>query len=215
MRSIFILTILASLYSNLVKSSNYDYYVFSRSWVPGFCEFNTQGLCQNGTIGNKFTIHGLWPTWNNGSWPQYCCQETLDHQSMSNILNDLDSHWSDNGDIDWKLWTHEWQKHGTCAIGNPFINNSNDYFIMGLWLEMRLNVNYKLLTSNITPSYNISYPKSDLVNLLGASLVCKKKDDKDIITEIRNHISLDFHNIEPLSDDLSCGENPYLVPYIT
>lgn len=194
---------------------NYDMYVFSRSWIPGFCEFNTQGLCQNGTIGNQFTIHGLWPNWKNGSWPQYCNNSTLDRDILINTMPDMCRHWSDNGKPDWDLWSHEWYKHGTCSIGNLFINNCNDYFTTGLWLDMKLNANYKLLSSNILPSVVTSYKKKDIIDIIGATPICKKKGDKYILTEVRNYISLNFQNITLPDDDMSCGDDIYVIPYVS
>ena len=198
---------------NIVLSvSNYDMYIFSRSWIPSFCKFNTQNICNgNHSNYNKFTIHGLWPNWNNGSWPQYCSNSSLDYNMFDTIVPDMSLQWSDNFKPSWKLWNHEWKKHGTCAVGNLYIKNSNDYFISALWLNMRMNINYIIKKYNIIPSNIRPYYKKELEDIFDSSLICKKYNGKYILTEIRNQISLNFSIIVPSIDDNSCGNNIYLI----
>ncbi len=160
-------------------SANFDNYIFSRSWIPGFCYFNRQGFCQNSSLRQKFTCHGLWPTYTNGSWPQYCSHEVLDNSSLKEIKVDLNNHWSDDGNENWKLWSHEWSKHGTCALHNYFINNSLDYFSTTLWLDMRLNLNGLLENSSIIPANNVNYLTSRVEELLLGRAVCQKKGGKN------------------------------------
>ena len=46
----------------------FDYYVLSLSWVPGFCATNTKdpNECQKGLT---FALHGLWPQFEGGRYP--------------------------------------------------------------------------------------------------------------------------------------------------
>lgn len=197
----------------IVNFVNYDNYIFSRSWVPSFCKFNKQDICSNYSNINKFIIHGLWPTYSNGSWPQYCSNEEYNKEAFIMILPDMISQWSDNIQNDIKLWTHEWEKHGTCSIGNIYIKNSNDYFISGLWINMRLNDNYQLITNNIKPSNVYYYNKSYLQRIFNSGLVCKEYNNLYLLTELRSQLSLNFSIIEPVIDDNSCGNEIYLVPF--
>ena len=196
---------------SIISIVNFDLYILSHSWIPGFCEFNSQGLCQNISVANTFSLHGLWPTWKNGSWPQYCSQDILTNNSIYTILPDLDTHWSDSGHDNWKLWSHEWSKHGTCSVGNPFVEGSLDYFSAGIWLDMRLNINGILSKSVITPSNISSYSKEELVKVLEGGLVCQRKNDRSILTEVRRVISLDFKKIYAMADDGSCESSIYLM----
>ncbi|KAL4446734.1 hypothetical protein ABPG77_007978 [Micractinium sp. CCAP 211/92] len=45
-----------------------DLYLFTQNYGPSFC--STQ-RCSRDPF-NAFTIHGLWPEYANGSWPQFC-----------------------------------------------------------------------------------------------------------------------------------------------
>ena len=69
--------------------ANYDNYIFARSWIPSFCTFNKQDICSNYSNINKFIIHGLWSTYSNGSWPQYCSNKEYNKEAFKMILPDL------------------------------------------------------------------------------------------------------------------------------
>ena len=172
--------------------TSYDNYIFSRSWIPSFCKFNHQGICNNNSQFNKFTIHGLWPTFSNDSWPQYCNQIPIDSLRFKTIIPEMIREWSDNNQTADKLWNHEWTKHGTCSLGNHYISNSNDYFLAGLWVNRRLNAEYEMMVNNIIASNTSSYLKSRLQKVFNSGLVCKQDQGKYLLTEVRNEISLNF-----------------------
>ncbi|PRW39224.1 ribonuclease 2-like [Chlorella sorokiniana] len=54
----------------------FDLFLFVRSYSPTFCR---QERCTIRPI-TAFTIHGLWPEYANGGWPEFCG----DHSSSSN-----------------------------------------------------------------------------------------------------------------------------------
>ena len=114
--------------------SVFDFFVFATSWQPEEC-YNepTYTGCSNPNKiwSSQLTIHGMWPQFNNGSWPSYCSNEPFD---SSIIYNDLDSeifyeYWPNvryeipqEGVASKKeyedyasFWEHEWTKHGTCS----------------------------------------------------------------------------------------------------
>jgi ribonuclease T2 len=87
----------------------FDYYVLSLSWVPGFCATNhkTPAECHKGLA---FALHGLWPQLNGGNWPSNCSTAPLsaaDKQAAQGVFAD-DS-----------MAPHEWSKHGTCSGLQP------------------------------------------------------------------------------------------------
>ena len=84
--------------------------------------------------GGNWTIHGMWPEHNNGSWPSYCQLGSLFNISeITPILSLLNSDWPDcycsPDQTCVGLWTHEWSKHGTCS---RFYPSQYDYFLQGL-----------------------------------------------------------------------------------
>ena len=83
----------------------FDYYVLSLTWVPGFCSLHRTPIaeCERGL---GFALHGLWPQLNGGDYPTYCSTITLSADDITRY-----------GGLyaDPSLIAHEWPKHGTCS----------------------------------------------------------------------------------------------------
>ena len=82
----------------------------------------TFGLVSNIYNSSKFTIHGLWPNYAEpGKWPAFCNSSyPFNEKEIEDLLPEMDENWPDmlNKQGSQKsiwLWTHEWEKHGTCA----------------------------------------------------------------------------------------------------
>ena len=150
---------------------NFDYFIFSEFWEN-----------------NQFKIHGLWPQYKNGSWPQYC-NNNSNINNISNIMIDMKGHWASN----YKLWEHEWNKHGTCSINKYYIKDPLTYFATTLWIDMRINLNSKRYLLN-----GHFMKKNKLENILGGKIICK---NKNILSEVRFIISKDMKYIERVPND--------------
>lgn len=85
----------------------FDFYVLTLSWSPDYCETagsRDPNQCSKGKqLG--FVLHGLWPQYNSG-WPANCTTEAFDPKIKKQFPNLYPSP---------KLYTHEWEKHGTCS----------------------------------------------------------------------------------------------------
>jgi len=115
----------------------------------------------------QFTMHGLWPNFYNGSYPEDCPGQAFNAGQIETLNASLNSFWIDNeGDNPW-LWSHEWTKHGTCtgyseygyfqnAI-NGFIPSVNS--IWGVWLN-----------AGITPSLSTTYSSTTLSSYVQSAL---------------------------------------------
>lgn len=98
-------------------AGEFDFYVLSLSWSPGFCENEGNGRrrpqCEPGA-GKGFVVHGLWPQYERG-FPSDCDGPT----SPSRLaLAHAEGLYPDEG-----LARHEWRKHGRCSGKSP-----SDYF---------------------------------------------------------------------------------------
>lgn len=72
--------------------------------------------CKNSNI---FTIHGLWPEYSDGSWPQFCNKtDKLNFNNIQHLIPQIKKYWITcpeyNNNESWFL-EHEWSKHGTCT----------------------------------------------------------------------------------------------------
>lgn len=54
---------------------DFDYLLLAVRWPVSDC---TEGQCVH-QIPDRWLIHGLWPNYANGSWPQNCCHSTPFH----------------------------------------------------------------------------------------------------------------------------------------
>ncbi len=95
-------------------ADNFDYYVFTLSWSPGFCE--TGGAAKQPTqcapgAGAGFVVHGLWPNSAAGPNPEDC--DGGAHVPAA-ALRLSDGVYPDEG-----LARYEYRKHGTCSGLDP------------------------------------------------------------------------------------------------
>lgn len=84
----------------------FDYYVLSLSWSPTFCLTHSNDVQCSGK-GYGFVLHGLWPQYAKGGWPQSCEPRvplTIAEREKGLTLFPTR-----------KLLEHEWSKHGTCS----------------------------------------------------------------------------------------------------
>ena len=92
------------------RAGAFDYYVLALSWTPTWCaiEGDARGAeqCEAGR-GHGFTLHGLWPQYEQG-WPSFCpTAERAPSRSMTAAEAPL---YGSSG-----LAWHQWRKHGTCT----------------------------------------------------------------------------------------------------
>jgi ribonuclease T2 len=90
---------------------DFDFYVMSLSWSPDYCAGSNVNDAQQCSIGKKlgFVLHGLWPQYNRG-YPADCSNVPLPKDVQQKFPNLFPSS---------KLYTHEWDKHGTCSGLKP------------------------------------------------------------------------------------------------
>src|SRR6478752_289113 len=53
----------------------FDYFLLTLSWAPEFCATNSKGsnAAECDPKNHKsLVVHGLWPQYDNGKWPQDC-----------------------------------------------------------------------------------------------------------------------------------------------
>lgn len=92
-------------------SADFDYYVLALSWSPNWCaltgDSRGDAQCDQG-LGLTFTLHGLWPEREDGSYPSACRTTARDPSrhdtaAMADIMGSSGLAW------------HEWKEHGRCS----------------------------------------------------------------------------------------------------
>jgi ribonuclease T2 len=87
----------------------FDYYLLTLSWSPEFCHSHSNDAECLGSKHYGFVVHGLWPEFSNGGYPEYCSKAPglSDPTKMLDIMPDQ------------SLIDHEWLAHGTCSGLGP------------------------------------------------------------------------------------------------
>ncbi|HEY1735612.1 MAG TPA: ribonuclease T2 [Methylovirgula sp.] len=99
-----------------IAPGNFDFYVLSLSWSPGFCatggDEKAPDQCAEGAnLG--FVVHGLWQQ-NQHGYPSDCAQSSPSQIALNQTKGLYPTE---------SLARHEWSTHGTCTGKSP-----TDYF---------------------------------------------------------------------------------------
>jgi ribonuclease T2 len=130
--------------------------IFTQFFIPPNC---APTECQHAVNLNiDFSIHGLWPEYNNNSYPSYCNSSAdFDVDKLEPIMDDLNKYWISYVGSNQNFWKHEYLKHATCY---PEINEL-DFFDETMKIYLFTNTtnffrnNYKFNTSyNLTQLEN-------------------------------------------------------------
>jgi ribonuclease T2 len=112
-----------------VGTTQFDYYVMTLSWAPGFCDLGGQETsspeCAAGS-GDGFVVHGLWPNNEYRPNPESC----LGREATPADLEDEHGVYPND-----RLAAYEYRKHGTCTG-----LSAHDYFATVRSVRARLNI---------------------------------------------------------------------------
>ncbi|KAJ7547134.1 hypothetical protein O6H91_08G071100 [Diphasiastrum complanatum] len=129
------------------------FYYFVLEWPGSYCD--TWSRCcypKTGKPAADFSIHGLWPDYNNGGWPSYCDQRNrFDPSLITDLEEDLTTYWSSlscPSSNSHSFWAHEWNKHGTCTESTL---DQHAYFQAAIRLRERIDLLGALQSAGIHP----------------------------------------------------------------
>lgn len=88
------------------EPGQFDYYLLTLSWSPTYCLIHPGDRAECAHKGYGFVLHGLWPQFDAGGYPENC---SLDSLSPAAEAAGREVYPSAN------LLRHEWQRHGTCS----------------------------------------------------------------------------------------------------
>lgn len=157
------------------QSNEFDMIVFAQQWPQSVCiegNLTHHYACSVAQNISTWTVHGMWPTVNGTLGPNYC-DDTNKFQPgpIAPILSELVEHWPNlhTDDTFYGFWTHEWDKHGTCAQSLPALQGELNFFNMGITLNKKFNILEML--SPLVPSlegYDLVTLQSRFKSVLGA-----------------------------------------------
>ena len=89
------------------QAGEFDYYVLSLSWAPTYCLTHADDGAECSGKGYGFVLHGLWPQYDSGGYPEKCATQfelSADAANKGRTVYPSE-----------RLMQHEWQEHGTCS----------------------------------------------------------------------------------------------------
>ena len=107
-----------------------------------------------------FTLHGLWPERSDGTYPQTCTNTKFDPNAVAPILPELEKFWPSLNGPSPTFWSHEFEKHGTCAT--DVYPTELGYMNGTLSLRAKFDVTAALAAAGITPSATAGFAKAQL-----------------------------------------------------
>lgn len=154
----------------------------------GSCCLETQGLMLQtqfwdtdvpGSPENTWTIHGLWPDKCDGSYDANCgfsksvnsVSSVLKEAGETELVDYMEKYWLNNNGNNDKLYTHEFNKHGTCMTtiaskcypeDAPANANVVDFAKLVVKTYQGLPTYKWLADAGITPSSSKTYKASDV-----------------------------------------------------
>ncbi|KAK1313773.1 Ribonuclease 2 [Acorus calamus] len=79
-------------------SREFDYFKLALQWPGSICHRTRHccpknGCCRRSNPLSEFTIHGLWPDYNDGTWPACCSRSDFDVKKISSLMPLLVKYW--------------------------------------------------------------------------------------------------------------------------
>lgn len=191
----------------------WDYLMFVQLWPGSWIERTDSDL---GNFTNDyFTVHGIWPQDDDGSWPQYCNSSHLfDPYSVKPLWPSLVKYWT-NFKNPLEFWEHEWNKHGRCAMTDHILENEYQFFDYGLTLRNTTDLFQVFTQHYVSPSnikkYNTQYILTFLKLVFGndISVIC---NPDSVLNEIRICYDKNFDQIDcPYNMMQENCKSPYII----
>ncbi|XP_039123094.1 ribonuclease 2 [Dioscorea cayenensis subsp. rotundata] len=173
-----------------LSQREFDYLALALQWPGTYCQSThyccpSNGCCRPYAL-TQFTIHGLWPDYDDGTWPACCSSSEFDVKKISSLIPTLEKYWPSLSCSSASLchggkglfWGHEYEKHGTCSY--PVIQDEYSYFSKALDLYFKYNITDILSRAGFLATNSETYFVKDIVAALekaiGTSpqLVCKR-----------------------------------------
>lgn len=199
----------ASTYIYAKELANFDYFELTVSYPKSICRaFNkhngSKSSCKVPINASPWTIHGLWPDRNDGTFPEFC-----DHSNkfvLSKILpirEKLERNWPNlfvMRSIS-SLWKHEWEKHGTCAATVDEVDDEVKYFNKSLVLYERFDIFNTLKKHEFIPSEEKVYDRVSLHQILKSAYgvnidfhcLQDQETENSLLADVRLCLTKNFH----------------------
>jgi ribonuclease I len=200
----------------------YNMYVFSIQWGNTLCVYNKE--CQEKIKQipkNIFTLHGLWPSFNDGKKVDECNKGTeIDVKIQEQTLyKDMITYWLSYTSSNQNFWNHEFNKHGYCYT-ERYNKKMEDFFSTSIGLFK--NHSFAELAGKAfgdVKEAEKTYTYDQLIDAfkkvysdLYFDIECKRTGGKNYISEVRFYFNLEWNPREHHAQT-DCGKGPIYVTF--
>jgi len=160
------------------ESKAFDELKFTQLWGYSSCfEFkeqtHNQVECRYEDKPSIWSIHGIWPTQSGTSGPNFCTNVTFHEADIDPVRPQLELYWYEinSKKNPTEFWTHEWVKHGSCAVQLQELNTEYKYFDNALLLRNKFDLYSILKDGGIIPQLSLEgYKLSEFASVFKAAL---------------------------------------------
>ena len=200
----------------------FEFYVFSILWNPSSCKERGKDCYKRLKEKelNILMIHGMWPSYKNGQFPQWCnIGEDIDIVIPDpDLKTQMEDYWVGTHVSNEYFWSHEYNKHGYCYNQhiNEKVSNCSAYFSKAVELYHKYNVKdlLKELFPGILPGdrrlnkTNIVERLNDKFGVGRHTMTCFQVDGKFLLYEIRLKLDLQY---ELTTDGITTNNCPEFI----
>ncbi|GMT09636.1 hypothetical protein PFISCL1PPCAC_933 [Pristionchus fissidentatus] len=175
----------------------FDYLMFTMIYPTATCmadDDQAPGSCEIPAGTAQWTIHGLWPNYADGSYPQFCDHQKFDKDQVQQLHDQMRTKWPNlfPKTAEDSLWSHEWEKHGTCSKSDALLDTQFKYFNMSLFMLDHIDLRTRMEQKGISPRaapYERDVLQKTLDEIMGhhVQMYClmDKKTHESLLADIR------------------------------
>ncbi|GAU29960.1 hypothetical protein TSUD_360750 [Trifolium subterraneum] len=162
------------------KQREFDYFALALQWPVVECWLvleTLKGDAEYTGFPAPFQ-DGLWPDYNDGTWPSCCTKSSFDPKEISTLNDALEKYWPSLSCSKPSSCNGGKEKHGTCSY--PVVGNEYDYFLTTLNVYFKYNVTSVLNDAGYVPSNTEKYPLGGIISAIenafhaSPQIICSK-----------------------------------------
>lgn len=166
----------------VASDDNFDYYIFTQIYPTSVCRADDDTVpasCLVPKGSANWTLHGLWPTRNDGSYPKFCKGHArkFNASEVQSLESQLLIKWPNlyPTQSETSLWKHEWEKHGSCAVSVPSVSGEKKYFSAALGLHEKFPIYDALRLQGVEPTLSTTFSLDKIMTAIKKSLSHNKR----------------------------------------
>jgi ribonuclease T2 len=154
-------------------AGTFDYYVLTLSWSPTYCLTHREDQAQCGNKGFGFVLHGLWPQYVDGGYPENCVASREVPAAAYAFGKTIFPSPT--------LVGHEWSHHGTCSGLDPMeYFKTADRAFTAFQVPKQFDAPARPLSMAVAEITAIVRQANPMIPLDGLAVTCNRNEIADV-----------------------------------